>query len=347
MLKLPIIKRILQAVRRLKYTPRPHRKKFFKLSYDMLRWIYKNRGGINLFVDYGLVEKNSRIGDFLTERAFKKSEKKLNDHYYLPLLEDKMIFYQYLKEIGFPVPNNRFIVINNSLLVPGSAKRMPIDKIYEYEVDGYMKIINGFAGKNVYKIIVRAGKLFINHDEWDINAFKSLTEKNIFLIQDRVIQHSEINRINPSCINTLRIVTVNSQNEPSLFHVSQRFGINGNHVDNNSMGNIAVGVNMDSGRLMEKAYTHDPAHFKIKTHPDTGVTFEDYQVPFYKEAINMTLELHQYFTHFSIIGWDIAITPNGPSIIEGNYNTNLTMSEVGYGGYKKHPLIKEMLETTI
>ncbi len=47
------------------------------------------------------------------------------------------------------------------------------------------------------------------------------------------------------------------------------------------------------------------------------------------------------------MGWDIAITQNGPITIEGNHNTNITMSEVGYGGYKKHPLVKEMLRATV
>ena len=43
------------------------------------------------------------------------------------------------------------------------------------------------------------------------------------------------------------------------------------------------------------------------------------------------------------MGWDIAITPNGPFVIEGNHNTGLMMTEVGYGGYKKHPLINKLL----
>lgn len=334
MSKIPILKRILFAFKRLKYTSKKNKKRFFKFSFDMMRWIYISRGGINLFIDYGLQEKGSRVRDFLTEREFKKYERKLNYHYYLPLLEDKMIFYKYLKGFGFPIPNNRFIVSNNRLFTQGSAKEMSIDKIYEYEVDGYMKIIKGFAGKNVYRIKVSDKKLFINHDECEIQTLKNIAENEIFLIQDRVVQHSEINRINPSCINTLRIVTVKTGNETALFHVSQRFGINGNFVDNNSMGNIAVGIHMESGRLMEKAYTHDPANFKITRHPDTGVVFDGFQVPFYKEAVKMALDLHRYFFYLSIIGWDIAITPDGPLIIEGNNINDLTGAQILTGGMK-------------
>ncbi len=45
-----------------------------------------------------------------------------------------------------------------------------------------------------------------------------------------------------------------------------------------------------------------------------------------------------------MIGWDVAISENGPLIIEGNDNNSLFMSDIAYGGYLKHPLFKEILE---
>ncbi len=81
-------------------------------------------------------------------------------------------------------------------------------------------------------------------------------------------------------------------------------------------------------------------------HPDSNFVFDGFKIPFYAECKQLALDLSLKYPN-KIMGWDIAITPNGPSIIEGNHNTNLTVSEVGYGGYKKHPLIKELLEVTI
>lgn len=42
-------------------------------------------------------------------------------------------------------------------------------------------------------------------------------------------------------------------------------------------------------------------------------------------------------------GWDIAITPQGPIVVEGNHTPYILMGEIGYGGYVKHPLYKEIM----
>ena len=44
------------------------------------------------------------------------------------------------------------------------------------------------------------------------------------------------------------------------------------------------------------------------------------------------------------VGWDIAITENGPILIEGNAAPQIGIGEIAYGGYKNHPLYSEILQ---
>ena len=42
------------------------------------------------------------------------------------------------------------------------------------------------------------------------------------------------------------------------------------------------------------------------------------------------------------MGWDVAITPNGSLIIEGNHNYHIAMQEMAYSGCRSHPVFKEI-----
>ena len=57
---------------------------------------------------------------------------------------------------------------------------------------------------------------------------------------------------------------------------------------------------------------------RITRHPDSGIVFDGYKIPYYEESIALAKQAMNVFYGFKTIGWDIAITDNGPIFIEGN-----------------------------
>ena len=53
-------------------------------------------------------------------------------------------------------------------------------------------------------------------------------------------------------------------------------------------------------------------------HPMAKIKFDTVKVPFVKEAYEMALKAALVVPEMRYIGWDIAITPKGPVIMEGN-----------------------------
>ena len=53
-------------------------------------------------------------------------------------------------------------------------------------------------------------------------------------------------------------------------------------------------------------------------HPIAKIKFDTVQVPFVKEAYEIALEAALVVPEVRYVGWDIAITDNGPVIMEGN-----------------------------
>ena len=53
-------------------------------------------------------------------------------------------------------------------------------------------------------------------------------------------------------------------------------------------------------------------------HPDTHVKLQGYTIPYVKEAVEMVLKAATITPQIRYVDWDIATTPTGPAIIEGN-----------------------------
>ncbi len=64
------------------------------------------------------------------------------------------------------------------------------------------------------------------------------------------------------------------------------------------------------------------------THPDTGESIVRFHIPYYKEAVDFVKNLALVRPDVGYVGWDIAITPDGPTLIEGNPFQGIRISPV-------------------
>ena len=92
-----------------------------------------------------------------------------------------------------------------------------------------------------------------------------------------------------------------------------------NH-DHGRTGNLHASIDLKTGMLIgANTRTMDGSGLKtVPMHPVTGKLFEGFQMPLWKEACQLATETAYNFLPLRIVGWDIAISPNGPCLIEGN-----------------------------
>ena len=144
--------------------------------------------------------------------------------------------------------------------------------------------------------------------------------KGNIVIQKGIQQHEILKRINPSSVNTLRILTLLKKNgEVKILSAVVRMGRNGCVVDNASSGGIVVGVNTD-GRLKEYAYSTKGERFL--EHPDTHIKFPTVVIPNFEQIKATLSELVWMLPQFRMLSWDIAIDQSGnPILIEVNMHS--------------------------
>ncbi len=136
-----------------------------------------------------------------------------------------------------------------------------------------------------------------------------------FLVEEKVSNHELLARIHPPSLNTLRLNLVKTvdgrwhQLRPFI-----KFGRGGSCVDNSAAGGLFASI--DAGGRMGPAFTN--SYEVYDSHPDTGAAIAGEVVPCFAEALDMARRACEVFGFMGTIGWDIGITPNGPTIIEGN-----------------------------
>ena len=167
---------------------------------------------------------------------------------------------------------------------------------------------------------------------------------NSFIHQEIIQQHEDINKIHKKTINTLRIDTyIDKDKKTHVLSVLMRFGIGNSIIDNSCSGGFSISVNLLTGKLQGIGRQVLPKGGNVYLkHPDSKVVLENFKVPFFDEACKLAISASNRLPT-RLVGWDIAITQNGPVIVEGNEGPALHLTDVAYGGYCKHPIIQEIL----
>ncbi|MEO0361800.1 MAG: sugar-transfer associated ATP-grasp domain-containing protein, partial [Pseudomonadota bacterium] len=61
-----------------------------------------------------------------------------------------------------------------------------------------------------------------------------------------------------------------------------------------------------------------------------GVRITGTKLPFWEEAKALALDAHDRgFREYNLVGWDVAITPDGPMLIEGNGQPSMIIAQRG------------------
>jgi hypothetical protein len=157
--------------------------------------------------------------------------------------------------------------------------------------------------------------------------------EDFFMLEEYVQQHETMAAFNPSSVNTLRLITVRSpQGDVDCVGGYLRMGRAGSLVDNGGAGGLSVLLD-ENGKCGAIAKPAKGGYRSFTTHPDTNVTFEGIVVPFFHEARALIEHAHRVLGPVHSLGWDIAITEDGPVIIEVNANWHTTMPQiVGWPG---------------
>jgi len=88
------------------------------------------------------------------------------------------------------------------------------------------------------------------------------------------------------------------------------------------------------------AVSKDPQLGEFTHHPDSGAPIAGFVIPRFQETLEVALAAQSAFPEVPSVGWDVAITDDGPLLLEANLNWGIDIVQiVGRGplGDTKYP----------
>ena len=328
-----------------------HRKPIFRILHELLTyWIINkdypeyysknmaHRKDVANYLDYYLGRK-----EFSTIRSLTR-DKQLS-----PFFENKVLFHHHFKTSPIRLPHYLGYNIERNFLSPTGNRVIHDLKSFSLLVEDliartrsasiFVKPIDGVGGRDCFRIDTST----IN-TEYLTKAYDKISVSK-YLFEETLVPHPLISEIYPHSMNTLRIHTCIFRNgQIGLVSTYMRFGSRGGFVEGGGLGTIFVGVDMESGALRSHARKNFEYGGGIYTHhPDTEYQFAGFKVPHMEAALETAKSAAAYLPH-SLIGWDIAITEEGPVLFEGNVNFGFWGAQIADGGYKKNKIFKSFYE---
>ena len=333
----PNIRRLLDEIRSIhRFASTPHdswadqvdgqRKSNARILADLVAWRIRKREIHRFYFLWGLDRRDAPPArNFLSRREFRKLRDMHNNRLvgeagvsYVLLLEDKYLFSMYVASMGHPTPRVIALLDRDRITWLSPRRTATLDSLLEPDrtLDVFCKEVLGQRGLHSFRLEAAGGVLRINGEIAGTSDVANRLSTRA-LLQERVVQHPDLDVVYPHSVNTLRLITVRMDERARLFSIPGfRTGVSGSVVDNWSTGGILIPIDADTGVLRGSGRYKDGG--TVTHHPDTGIRFDGFEIPHYREAVELATRIHQDVPEIHSVGWDLAITPQGPVMIEGN-----------------------------
>ena len=151
------------------------------------------------------------------------------------------------------------------------------------------------------------------------------------LLEEKLMNHVALDKLNPTSLNTVRIVSVKNKNKVNILFAGIRVGQEGAKIDNISQGGKVARIDISSGKINSRFFTKSSSYIK-STENNSEKNLSGYQLPYWTDVISAVKQAASIVSEISIVAWDVAITNKGIDFIEGNESFGSVIMQI----YSEH-----------
>lgn len=273
-----------------------------------------------------------RLEAAISKRALIRLQRRLNPAQLEPLTEDKSLFYPYCQGLGLPVPELHAILdrpagvtaSGEPLASRGDWLRLVHERLPAEFVVKPAEGVYGW-GVRVYRRCGDALEDAASGEPVDPAALyddlQSDPSFRRFVVQQRLRGHPELVELSGTqALQTLRLTTwIDPRGECQVCAPLFKVVCSDRLTDNSDWGrsgNLSATVDPRQGRLGPALSFASRDEFD--THPRTGARITGFQLPHWERACELVRRAARLFLPIRTLGWDVALTAEGPVIVEAN-----------------------------
>ena len=237
-------------------------------------------------------------------------------------MNDKRLFAEACAEAGLPHPQPLVIIDEN-----GIAPQVPLEML---EQDLFCKPRKTMGAKDTLAFKWLGDGKYADPSGHQLDFFGLCAavalKRKPMLVQPWLRNHEELSGFAKDSLIAIRVITVlNEQDEPevtlAMTRLLSKLEPDWQHLPD---GEYAAPINLETGEM--GLFTGD--NFKttlvrMTHHPVTGIKIKGRVLKNWPAIRELALKAHRTFKHRVIVGWDIALTPDGPVMLEGNTNLDV------------------------
>lgn len=270
---------------------------------------------------------------YISRRGLTKIQEALNPAEHAPILKNKDLFYRRCMAMEVPIP--RLYAVTGPPADAWSYSGQPPQTRDEWVAFLDNHLPSEFVAKPVTGAYGHGFNYFRRVQMGYQDAFgkfldtsmlyNALASGNRFIIQERLYNHPALVRLSDTeSLQTIRCITLaGDRGDVRILHAHLKI-IDANQIVDTFLdgltGNVEAPIELASGTL--KSANRVPGTgapvVRLDVHPKTRVEFSGIQLPFWAKACDLAREVATRFVPVRTIGWDIALTPEGPVVLEGN-----------------------------
>lgn len=177
--------------------------------------------------------------------------------------------------------------------------------------------------------------LLRNGEAIEVGAFvRDMTDKDEggFIFQDLLHPHPALAEVCGDRISTVRLMTVIEEGGPEIISTIWKLAVGSNDADNFwRPGNALAALDAGTGRVTRVVQGKGPDQREIAEHPDTGKPLIGFELPDWRQLIELCLRCTAALPKLRFQSWDIAPCVNGHVIVEVNTGAAFSLPQLATG----------------
>lgn len=278
------------------------------------------------FIRYGCSPLQYYEGGFFKLRSFDRDETytkkrigkvvaRYNDRKYKSLLKNKVEFNKHFAEF-----------IKRNWIDCKTASVSELEDFVKRTGRCLVKPSDGSKGKGIQELYKDEKEILLQYAGKD------------YIFEEIINQHPMM-CFNNKSVNTLRMMTImDTSGEVHLLKTALRCGTGDSLVDNFCAGGVIYPIDLQYGRINGPGVTNSLGQ-QVFIHPGSEIYMLGREIPFWQQAVEFVKEAAKRLPLIRFVGWDVAITNDGPTLIEGNQSPGVIFDSLNMN----HGLYKEMM----